>query len=91
MPTKHKAGLKIIEIKLGNIPQRNLKNRDSMYKMANLMGKKLNEKSRECHSHKPQPTLDSRRKRKRQNTTVCKINKQMHENHIDQPSLLQAR
>ena len=45
MPTKHKEGLKIMEMKLGNIPQRNLKNRESMYKMANLMGKMLNVKS----------------------------------------------
>ena len=28
-----------------------------------IYSKKLIEKSRECHSHKPQPTLDTKRKR----------------------------
>ena len=33
--------------------------------------KQLNEKSRECHSHKLQPTSDTKRKRKRQQVTDC--------------------
>ena len=33
----------------------------------------LIERSRDCHSHKPQPTLDTKRKRKRTDFTACKI------------------
>ena len=43
--------------------------------------KKLIEKSRECHNHKPQPT---QRKRKMTKTNMYKANKQMHEKHTDQ-------
>ena len=32
-----------------------------------IMSKKLIEKSRECHSHKPQPTPDTKRKKKDRN------------------------
>ena len=46
--------------------------------------KKLIEKSRECHSLNPQPTPDTKRKRKRTEISACKINNQMHEKHIDQ-------
>ena len=49
-----------------------------------IPGKKLIEKFRECHNHKPQPTPDTKRKRKRQNDP-CKINKQTHEKHTDEP------
>ena len=53
--------------------------------------KKLIEKSNECHSYKPQPIPDAKRKRKTTEIDACKINKQMHEMHIDQLSLPQAR
>ena len=46
--------------------------------------KKLIERSRVCHNHKPQPTLDTKRKRKRTKTYTCKTNKQMYEKHKDQ-------
>ena len=49
--------------------------------------KKLMEKSRVCHNHKPQPTPDTSRKSKRTKINACKINKQMHKKHIDQLSL----
>ena len=32
--------------------------------LSNIMKKKMREKSRECHSHKPQPFQDTKRKRK---------------------------
>ena len=41
--------------------------------------KKLLEKSRECHSHKPQPTPDTKRKRRMTKTNMHKTNKQTHE------------
>ena len=43
---------------------------------------KLIEMSREYHSHKPQPTPDTKRKTTKTNT--YKTNKQMHEKHTDQ-------
>ena len=48
------------------------------------MSKKLIEKSRECHNYKPQPTPDTKRKRKMTKTNAHKTNKQMHEKHTDQ-------
>ena len=41
--------------------------------------KMLIEKSRTCHNHKPQPTSNTKRKRRRTKINACKINKQMHE------------
>ena len=49
------------------------------------------EKSRECHDHKPQPTPDTKRKRKMTKTNLYKTNKQMREKHTDQHPLPQAR
>ena len=37
-----------------------------------------------CHNHKPQPTLDTKRTRKRTKTYTRKTNKQMYEKHKDQ-------
>ena len=37
--------------------------------------KKVREKSRECHNHKPQPITDSKRKRKPTNLNKHKLNK----------------
>ena len=48
--------------------------------------KNLIEKARECHNHKPQPTSDTKRKRKKIEIKACKINKQIHKNHIGQLS-----
>ena len=48
--------------------------------MSLLPVKKLIERSRVCHNHKPQPTLDTMRKRKRTKTYMCKTNKQMYKN-----------
>ena len=45
---------------------------------------KVNEKSRECHSLKPQPTPNTKRKRKKTKSNSCNLNIQMHEKHIDQ-------
>ena len=53
--------------------------------------KKLIERSRICHNHKPQPTLDMKRKRKRTKTHTRKTNKHMYQKHKDQLPLLQAR
>ena len=39
------------------------------------MAKKVREKSRECHNHKPQPFLDPKRKRKPTNLNKHKSNK----------------
>ena len=50
--------------------------------------KKLNEKSRKCHNHKPQPTRDAKRKSKK-STRSRKQNQQMHEKHTNQLSLPQ--
>ena len=47
-------------------------------------------RSRVCHNHKPQPTLDTKRKRKRTKTYTRKTNKQMYEKHKDQLPLAQA-
>ena len=58
---------------------------------SSAVNKKLKEKYMECHSHKPQPIPDIKRKRKRTEINACKINKQTHEKHIDQLSLPQAR
>ena len=45
--------------------------------------KLIAERSRECHNHKPQPTHDTKRKRKRTEIiNSCNINKQMHEKHL---------
>ena len=38
------------------------------------ISKKLIEKSRECHTHKPQPTPDTKRKRKMTETNMYKTN-----------------
>ena len=46
--------------------------------------KKLIEKSRVCHNHKPQPILDTKKKRRRTKTYTCKTNKQMYEKHKNQ-------
>ena len=51
-----------------------------------LKKKMLKEKPRECHNHKPQPIPDTRTE-----IDACKVNKQMHEKHIDHLSLPQAR
>ena len=41
------------------------------------------EKCREYHNHKPQPTHDMKRKRKRTEIiNACNIDKQMHEKHL---------
>ena len=53
--------------------------------------KKLIEKSRECHNHKPQPTSYTKRKRKMTKNNTCKGNKQMHETRTDQLPLFQAK
>ena len=37
--------------------------------------KKVREKSRECHNHKPQPILDTKRKRKQTKPNKCKLDK----------------
>ena len=51
--------------------------------------KKLIEKARECHNHKPQPTPDTKR-RKMTKTNTYKANKQMHKKHTDQLPLPQS-
>ena len=56
-----------------------------------LHEKKVSKKVRVCHNHKPQPTLDTKRKWKRTKTYTRKTNKQMHEKHKDQLPLPQAR
>ena len=53
--------------------------------------KKLKEKSRECHNHKPLPTPDSKRKRQMIKNLTRTTNKQMHEKHTNQLPLPQAR
>ena len=53
--------------------------------------KRLIEQTRECHNHKPQPNLDTKRNSKRTKTSTCKINKQMCEKHTHQLPLPQAR
>ena len=40
---------------------------------------------------KPQSIFDTKRKRKRTKINTCKINKQLHEKHIDHLPLLQVR
>ena len=52
--------------------------------------KKLIEKYRECHNHKPQRNPDTKRKSKRDDIDMCRINKQMYEKHIEQLSFPQA-
>ena len=44
--------------------------------------KKVREKSRECHNHKPQPFPDTMRKRKRTNPNKRKSNKRMKRTNI---------
>ena len=44
--------------------------------------KKLREKSRECHNHKPQPFPDPKRKRKPTNLNKHKLNKRMKSTKI---------
>ena len=44
---------------------------------------KFTEKSRERHNHKPQPIPDTMRKRKREESNACKINKQRYVKHLD--------
>ena len=50
---------------------------------ASKCSNKLKEKSRECHNQKPQPTSDTKRKRKRTKHNTYKTNKQMQEKHKD--------
>ena len=45
------------------------------------------EKSRVCHSHKLQPTPDTKWKRKRTEINAYKINQEVHEKHKDQLSI----
>ena len=51
-----------------------------------LTYKKLIEKSRECHNHKPQPTPDTMRKRKMTKTNTYKTNTNAREAHRPAPS-----
>ena len=51
----------------------------------------LTERSRVCHNHKPQPALDTKRKRKMTKTYTRKTNKYMYEKHKDKLPLPQAR
>ena len=47
--------------------------------------KLIEEESRKCHNHKPQPSHDMKRKRKRKRTEIintCNINKHMLEKHL---------
>ena len=44
--------------------------------------KEVNGKFRECHNHKPQPTPDTKKKRRKTESNVYKTTKQMHEKHI---------
>ena len=46
--------------------------------------KKLIERSRVCYNHKPQPTPDTKRKRKMTKTNMYITNKHMHEKQTDQ-------
>ena len=39
-------------------------------------------KFKECHNHKPQPTPDTKKKRRKTESNVYKTTKQMHEKHI---------
>ena len=51
---------------------------------------KLSEKSRECHSHKPQPThvtKSTKRKEQRTKINACKINKQTNARETHKPAL----
>ena len=43
----------------------------SYHAASHRFGKKLNEKSRECHNHKSQPTPDTKRKRTRTGSNAC--------------------
>ena len=61
------------------------------FNFINFTIKKLIEKSRECHNHQPQPTTDTKRKRKGTKSNTYKTNKHMHEKHTDQLPLPQAR
>ena len=45
------------------------------FKKVSQMAKKVREKSRECHNHKPQPIPDPKRKRKPTNINKHKPNK----------------
>ena len=42
--------------------------------------------SRECHNQKPQPTPDTKRKRKWTKVNACKINKHVRDAHRPAPS-----
>ena len=56
----------------------------------NIITKKLIERSVGQHSHKPEPTPDTKRKRKMTKINACKtINKYIHEKQLDQLSLPQ--
>ena len=48
---------------------------NGMHKISNEFEKKVREKSRECHNHKPQPFPDPKRKRKPTNLNKHKPNK----------------
>ena len=56
-----------------------------------ILKKKLIERSRVCHNHKPQSTLNTKRKRKRTKTYMRKTNKQMYEKHKNTSSLFPKR
>ena len=45
------------------------------YRFVNIKKKKVREKSRECHNHKPQPFPDTKRKRKQTKPNKRKSNK----------------
>ena len=62
-----------------------------LFLMRTNLFKRLIEKSRECHNHKPQPTPDTKRKRKMTKLNTIKTNKQTHEKHTDQLPLPQVR
>ena len=57
------------------------------------VSKKVREKSRECHNHKPQPIPDTKRKRKQTKTNKRKSNKRMKSTKISSlfPNLEQIR
>ena len=58
---------------------------------AHLLKKKLIERSRVRQNHKPQPTLDTKRKSKRTKIYTHKEKKQMYEKYKDQLPLPKAR
>ena len=64
-------------------PRRKLTQKQDFFSLGSKRTRKVREKSRECHNHKPQPFPDTERKRKPTNQSKHKLNKRTKKTKIN--------